>query len=257
MEELMGSLRMISNGNVLLYILKGVGFTLGIAFFAVVLGIIVGTVLALARNYCTKGWTNVFRYIATAYIEVFRNTPLMLWIFIGLVFFPSIEFPQDVSKFFGLSRTELAVLFKAIIALVLFTSSVIAEIVRGGLNSIPKGQFEAAYSQGFNFFQTLWLIILPQTFRNIVPTLLSQVITTVKDTSYIANIATAELMGRTFQLIQISPNFTGLSTQNVSDVFVLCGLACVIYFVINFTLSCVVRHMQKPKKKTAVVAVAE
>ena len=64
-------------------------------------------------------------------------------------------------------------------------------------------------------------------------------------------------MGRTFQLIQISPNFTGLSTQNVSDVFVLCGLACVIYFVINFTLSCVVRHMQKPKKKTAVVAVTE
>ena len=161
MEELMGSLRMISSGSVLLYILKGVGFTLGIAFFAVVLGIIVGTVLALARNYCTKGWTKVFKYIATAYIEVFRNTPLMLWIFIGLVFFPSIEFPQDVSKFFGLSRTELAVLFKAIIALVLFTSSVIAEIVRGGLNSIPKGQFEAAYSQGFNFFQTLWLIILP------------------------------------------------------------------------------------------------
>ena len=166
--------------------------------------------LALARNYCTKGWLNIFRYIATAYIEVFRNTPLMLWIFIGLVFFPSIEFPANVAKLFELSRTELAVLFKAIVALVLFTSSVIAEIVRGGLNSIPKGQFEAAYSQGFNFFQTLRLIVLPQTFRNIVPTLLSQVITTVKDTSYIANIAIAELMGKTFQLIQISPRYTEL-----------------------------------------------
>lgn len=82
----------------------------------------------------------------------------------------------------------------------------------------------------------------------------SQVITTIKDTSYIANIATAELMGRTFQLIQISPNYTGLTTQNVSDVFVLCGLACVIYFTINFTLSCVVRHMQKPKKRAVVVS---
>lgn len=253
-DELLGSLRMISNGSVLLYILKGVGFTIGIAFFSVVLGIIIGTVLALARNYCTKGWLNIFRYLSTAYIEVFRNTPLMLWIFIGLVFFPSVEFPADVAKFFGLSRTELAVLVKAILALILFTSSVIAEIVRGGLNSIPKGQFEAAYSQGFNFVQTLWLIVLPQTFRNIVPTLLSQVITTIKDTSYIANIATAELMGRTFQLIQISPNYTGLTTQNVSDVFVLCGLACVIYFAINFTLSCVVRHMQKPKKRTVVVS---
>ena len=253
MEQLMGSLKMITNGSVLLYILKGVGFTIGIAFFAVVLGIIIGTVLALARNYCTKGWTNIFRYISIAYIEIFRNTPLMLWIFIGLVFFPSIEFPAEVAKFFELSRTELAVLVKAIFALVLFTSSVIAEIIRGGLNSIPKGQFEAAYSQGFNFVQTLIFIILPQTFRNIVPTLLSQVITTIKDTSYIANIAIAELMGKTFQLIQISPRYTGFTTQNVSDVFVLCGLACVIYFTINFTLSCIVRHMQKPKKRTAPV----
>lgn len=254
MDELMGSLKMISSGSVLLYILKGVSFTLAIAFFAVVLGIFVGTVLALARNYCTKGWLNIFRYIATAYIEIFRNTPLMLWMFIGLVFFPSIEFSAGFTKALGLSRTEMAVLFKAIVALVLFTSSVIAEIVRGGLNSIPKGQFEAAYSQGFNFLQTLVLIVLPQTFRNIVPTLLSQVITTVKDTSYFANIAIAELMGKTFQLIQISPRYTGFTTQNVSDVFVLCGLACVIYFAINFTLSCIVRRMQKPKKRVVAAA---
>lgn len=251
MDELMGSLKMISNGSVLTYILKGLGFTIGIAFFAVVIGIIVGTVLALVRNYCTHGWLNIFRYAATAYIEVFRNTPLMLWIFIGLVFFPSLEFSAEFTKAFGLSRTEMAVLFKAIAALVLFTSSVIAEIIRGGLNSISKGQFEAAYSQGFGFLQTLRLIILPQTFRNIVPTLLSQVITTIKDTSYIANIAVAELMGRTFQLIQISTRYTGFATQNVSDVFVLCGLACVFYFVINFTLSCVVRRIQKGRRKPA------
>ncbi len=256
MEEFLGSLRMISNGNVLLYILKGTGFTIGIAFFAVVIGIIIGTILALARNYCTKGFLNIFRYLSIAYIEVFRNTPLMLWIFIGLVFFPSIEFSAQFTKAFGLSRTEMAVLFKAIIALVLFTSSVIAEIIRGGLNSIPKGQFEAAYSQGFNFAQTLLLIVLPQTYRNIVPTLLSQVITTIKDTSYIANIAIVELMGRTFQLIQNSKIYTGMSTQNVSDVFVLCGLACVIYFAINFTISCIVRHTQKPKKRRVPAAAA-
>ena len=66
MNELMGSLKMIGEGSVLMYILKGVGFTLGIAFFAVVLGILIGTVLALLRNYCTKGWLNIFRYIAVA-----------------------------------------------------------------------------------------------------------------------------------------------------------------------------------------------
>lgn len=255
MDELMGSIKMITDKSVFLYLLKCLGFTVGIAFFAVVLGIIIGTVLALVRNYCLSGKTKIFKIAAIAYIEIFRNTPLMLWLFIGLVFFPSIEFSADFTKLFELSRTEMAVLFKAIIALVLFTSSVIAEIVRGGLNSVPKGQFEAAYAQGFNFVQTLFYIILPQTFKNIVPTLLSQVITTIKDTSYIANIAVAELMGRTFQLIQISPRYTGFTTQNVSDVFVLCGFACVFYFLINFALSCIVRHMQKPKRiKAAAVS---
>jgi putative glutamine transport system permease protein len=249
MNELRGSHQMITNESVLLYLIKGLGFTLAIAFFAVVIGIVIGTILALMRNYCNDGPAIVLKWIATAYVELFRNTPLMLWLFIGMVFFPSIEVSVSLASFFELSRTEMAVLFKAILALVLFTSSVITEIVRGGLNSIDKGQFEAAYSQGFGMIMTLILIVLPQTFRNIVPTLLSQIITTIKDTSYIANIAIAELMGKTFKMIQVSPLYTDFPTQNVSDVFVLCGLACVFYFVINFSLSSVVRKIQ-PTYKT-------
>jgi putative glutamine transport system permease protein len=229
--------------------LKGLGFTVAIATMAVILGIVIGTLLAITRNYCVSGPAVVFRWLSTAYIEVFRNTPLMLWLFISMVFFPSVNLPIAFARLLELSRTELAVLLKAIIALVLFTSSVIAEIVRGGLNSISKGQFEAAYAQGFSVPQALFYIVLPQTFRNIVPTLLSQIITTMKDTSYIANIAIAELMGRTFTLIRIAPRSTKLETQNVSDVFVLCGLACVFYFIINFTLSCIVRRMQHPREK--------
>lgn len=244
MEELQGSIQMITNGSVFLYFIKGLGFTLGIAFFAVTFGVVIGTLLALARNYCNNGPALILKWIATAYVEVFRNTPLMLWLFISLVFFPSIEVSVGFAGFFELSRTEIAVLFKAIIALVLFTSSVIAEIVRGGLNSIDKGQFEAAYSQGFGMPGTLILVVLPQTFRNIVPTLLSQIITTIKDTSYIANIALVELMGKTFKLIQSSTLYTGFSTHNSSDVFVLCGFACILYFIVNFTLSIIVRRIQ-------------
>ena len=244
MQELQGSIQMITNSSVLLYIFKGLGFTLVIALFAVILGILFGTLFALARNYCNKGPALILKWFSIAYIEVFRNTPLMLWLFIGMVFFPSIEVTVKFASFFGLSRTEMAVLFKAIFALVLFTSSVLAEIIRGGLNSIARGQFESAYSQGFGMAGTLMLIVLPQTFRNIVPTLLSQIITTIKDTSYIANIAIAELMGRTFMLIRGSTMYTGLTTQNMSDVFVLCGFACILYFIINFTLSVVVRKIQ-------------
>ncbi len=75
-------------------------------------------------------------------------------------------------------------LFKAAVALVLFTSSVLAEIIRGGLNFVAQGQFEAGQSQGFHMVQIMLYIMLPQAYRNIVPTLLSQVVTTVKDSSY-------------------------------------------------------------------------
>ena len=94
-------------------------------------------------------------------------------------------------------------------------------------------------------------IVLPQAFRNVIPTLLSQVITTIKDSSYLANVAVIELMARTKQIMSSANRYNGSSTINVSDVFVLFGFACLIYFIINYTLSCVVRRMQKRIRKTA------
>ena len=100
-------------------------------------------------------------------------------------------------------------------------------------------------------------IVLPQAYRNIVPTLLSQVITTIKDSSYLANVATIELMARIRQLLSAAGTYNGLGTVNVSDVMVLFGTACVIYFIINFTLSCVVRAMQNRRRKALVFAPAK
>ncbi len=247
MENLKGSISIITNSAVLIYILKGVLFTLIISVTAVLLGLVLGSFLALLRNYCNKGFPRVFKWLATAYIEIFRNTPLLLWLFICLVFCPCPSFLEK--KMFGLSSAEVKLLFKTVIALILFTSSVIAEIVRGGLNSVAQGQFEAGHSQGFHTVQIMWYIVLPQAYRNIVPTLLSQVITTVKDSSYLANVATIELMSRVKKLLSSAHRYNGLNTVNVSDVFVLFGLACLIYFVINFSLSCIVRSMQDKKKR--------
>ena len=249
MKELEGSLSMLKNEAILAYFFKGILFTIILSFLAVLIGVLFGSVLALIRNYCTKKGTRIFKWLACIYIEVFRNTPLLLWIFICLVFCPC---PALFSrKMFGLTSVETKLLFKAAVALILFTSSVIAEIIRGGLNSIAQGQFEAGHSQGFNTVQTMIYIILPQAYRNVIPTLLSQVITTIKDSSDLANVATIELMSRVKTILASSYNYNGTGTVNVSDVFVLFGAACLVYFCINFTLSCVVRRMQKKKKKVA------
>lgn len=240
MSDIRGSFSILQNGAVLQYLLKGVAFTLIISVIAVLLGLVIGSVLALVRNYASK--YNVFRWLSIAYIEIFRNTPLLLWIFICVVVFPVPEFM--VHKMMGLSSVEVKLLYKAAAALILFTSSVIAEIVRGGLNSVAQGQFEAGYSQGFNTVQVMIYIVLPQAYKNIIPTLLSQVITTIKDSSYLANVAVIELMSRTYKLLSSANEYNGLGTINVSDVFVLFGAAMAIYFVINFTLSTIVRRMQ-------------
>ncbi len=243
MSTLDNSLSILKNPAVLSYILKGVAFTLIISVVAVGIGLLLGSILALVRNYCSNKGYRVFKGLAVAYIEIFRNTPLLLWVFICLVFFPVPEFLSK--QMFGLTSVEAKLLFKGAMALILFTSSVIAEIVRGGLNSVAHGQFEAGHSQGFNTVQIMIYIVLPQAYRNIIPTLLSQVITTIKDSSYLANIAVIELMSRVKTLLSAANRYNGTGSVNVSDVFVLFGFAAIIYFIINFTLSSLVRYIQK------------
>lgn len=242
MSTLGASFSMLNNRAILQFILKGLAFTLVISLTAVVIGILFGSALALVRNYC-NGKTRILRWLATAYIEIFRNTPLLLWIFICLVFCPT---PGFLSRpMFTLSSVEVGLLFKACVALVLFTSSVIAEIVRGGLNAVPHGQFETGHSQGFNTVQIMVYIVLPQAYRSVIPTLLGQCITTIKDSSYLANVAVIELMSRVRRILSAANVYNGTGTVNVSDVFALFGVAFVIYFIINFILSCTVRHLQK------------
>lgn len=247
MSNLEASLSMFQNKNVFIYIGRGVVFTLIISVIAVLVSILFGAVLAVLRNYCTKGWTKIFKGIATLYIEIFRNTPLLLWIFICVVFCPSPALFNQ--KMFGLTSVEVKLLWKAAVALILFESSIIAEIIRGGLNSVLQGQFEAAKSQGFGVVQSFIYIILPQAFRNIVPTLLGQVISTIKDSSYLANVAVIELMARVKQVLSAAGQYNGTGNIYASDVFVLFGFAAVIYFVINFSLSLVVRSMNNKRKR--------
>lgn len=249
MDNLLSSLSMLENEKVLLYIGKGLLFTIIISVIAVLISILFGSLLAVLRNYCTKGFAKFFGMMATLYIEIFRNTPLLLWIFICVVFCPTPEVFNH--KLFGLTSVETKLLWKAAVALILFESSIIAEIIRGGLNSVLLGQFEAAKSQGFNVFQTFIYIILPQAFRNVVPTLLGQVISTIKDSSYLANVAVIELMARVKQVLSSAGQYNGTMAIHSSDVFVLFGFAAIIYFVIDFALSIIVRSINDKRKAIA------
>ena len=221
MENIQGSLSMIKNPAILVFILKGVAFTLIISVAAVLISILWGSVLAMLRNYCNSGMARVLKWISVVYIEVFRNTPLLFWIFICLVFCPSPAFMDR--PMFGLSSVNNKLLFKA------------------------------GHSQGFHMVQIMCYIVLPQAFRAIIPTLLSQIITTIKDSSFLANVAVIELMARTKQILSAANRYNGSNAIHVSDVFILFGLAAVIYFVINFSLSVTVRKIQKRREKQAVV----
>lgn len=247
MHEFLGSLHMLENTAILIFIAKGVAFTVIISVLSVLASIVFGSVLALIRNYFTSPEQRILRWITIVYIEIFRNTPLLFWIFISLVFVPV---PDAFSyQLFGLSSVETKVLFKTVIALTLFESATIAEIIRGGLNAVPNGQFEAGHSQGFTMVQTMIHIILPQAYRHVVPTLLSQVITIIKDTSFLANVATIELMARVKKILSNANMYNGIGTINVADVFVLFGVAALIYFVINYALSLTVRYLQAREKR--------
>lgn len=204
------------------YLLAGIGLTLFIAVITLVFGTLIGTILALFGTYGKIG-----KHISSAIVAVFRNTPLLLWVFVAIACVP---LPS--------------LLARALVAMVIFNSAIISEIVRGGLNSVSYGQIEAGKSQGFSFLQILFYIVIPQAFRHIIPTLTSHSITIIKDTSYLAQIGIAELMFRIKKIMSTANTFTN-HPITAEDVFILFGTAALIYFVINFTLSVFVRKFEK------------
>jgi putative glutamine transport system permease protein len=198
-----------------LFLLRGLGTTLLIALCTIVLSFLFGSVLAIAR-FSEKG---MISRIASVYVDTVRNIPLLLFI-IGFRF--SLPLPPVLS---------------AITAMTVFTSSMVAEIVRGGLNAVPVGQWEASYSQGFSFAGTLVHVILPQAVKKIHKPLMGQFVTAIKDTSFCSVIAVKELM---YSGTIIMGKYVK-STQ----VIALYAVIAVVYFCVNMTLLGLSRHTLK------------
>jgi len=191
----------------LFFLAQGLGITLLISLGSLALSFVFGTALGVARHSENR----VLSKAAGLYVEVVRNIPNLLFI-LGVRFL-----------------TPLPPLVAAIVAFTIFTTAAVAEIVRGGLNSIPKGQWEAAKSQGFSAIGILFHVVLPQALRNMVPPLVSQAITVVKDTSFVWVVGIEELTGKGMILMGMY--------ATLPQVFTLFGLLAATYFVLNFGLA--------------------
>jgi len=163
-----------------LYLTRGLGVTLEITFFALLIGVILGFVLAIIRSTCDKtGKLKILNFIAKLYITIIRGTPVVLQLLIlYFVIFASVNINKVVV---------------AAIAFGLNSGAYVAEIVRSGIMAVDEGQFEAGRSLGFNYFQTMCYIILPQAIKNILPALGNEFIVLLKETSVSGYIAIQDL----------------------------------------------------------------
>lgn len=176
------------------YITSGLGNTLKITVFALIFAVIIGVLVAIIRYSYDKNHTNkagnfiqsllqfllaVANGICHVYLTIIRGVPVVVQLMI--IYFIIFASP-DVSK-----------IFCAVVAFSLNSGAYVAEIVRGGLNSVDKGQFEAGRSLGFGYIATMWYIILPQTFKNILPALGNEAIMLLKDTSISGYVAIQDL----------------------------------------------------------------
>ena len=200
------------------FVLKGFFFSIELTIVAMIGGIVLGTLVALMRLSGRK-WLEL---PAAFYVNTLRSIPLVmviLWFFLLI--------PLLIGRPMG---AELS----AFITFTVFEAAYYSEIMRAGIQSVSRGQVYAGYAMGFSYRQTMQLVVLPQAFRNMLPVLLTQTIILFQDTSLVYAIGAYDLL----KGIEIA----GKNFNRPTEMYLL---AAVIYFVICFGLSSVVRRLQK------------
>ncbi|WP_278964841.1 amino acid ABC transporter permease [Lactobacillus apis] len=200
------------------FLLKGLAVTLYISLVSIVLSFILGSVLGIIRYSKIKFISAAVGFV----IDLIRNLPLLLIIFFTYFGMPKIGYrPSAITS--------------AIIAMTIFESSMLAEIVRSGIQSVSEGQMEGARSTGMSFVQALWHIILPQAYRHMFPTIIGQFVSLIKDTSLATIIVVPELM----QHAQV------IYGQNANYIVPMFAALTLLYFIICFTLSMAGSYLHK------------
>ncbi|MCZ2492453.1 ABC transporter substrate-binding protein/permease [Dellaglioa carnosa] len=201
------------------YFAKGIGYTLLITAISVVVGVILGTLLALMR----LGKNKIIKVIAVSYIEFVRGTPLMI---------------QVMFVYFGIGMiVNVPALLAGIIAVSLNSGAYIAEVIRSGIGSIDDGQMEAARSLGLSQKETYKSVIIPQALKNIWPALGNEFITLIKESSIVSIIGVTDLI---YQMKMVQ----SATYKGIAPIFV----AMVLYFVLTFSLSKLLNYFEGKMK---------
>jgi His/Glu/Gln/Arg/opine family amino acid ABC transporter permease subunit len=203
------------------YILSGLTTTVIIAFFAVIIGIIIGTLVSLIRNnYEVNKKGKILNKICEIYVNVIRGTPVILQLMIiYYVIFKSVN---------------INITLVGIIAFGINSGAYVSEIIRSGINSIDNGQLEAGLSLGLNYHKTMKLIILPQAIKNILPALGNEFITLLKETSVGAYIGILELT-----------KASDIISSRTYDYFFPLIIVAIIYLIMTLGLSKLVNLMER------------
>ncbi len=200
------------------FLLEGLWITIEVSVISIIISFILGTFLGIIRYANIKYLSAIVGFI----IDIIRNLPLLLIIFFTYFGLPNIGIKPEIIP-------------AAIMALSIFESAMVAEIVRSGINSIDYGQTEGALANGLTKWQALRIFVLPQAIKNLMPDLVSQFISLVKDTSLATIIVLPELMYHA-QIIY------GQNTNYIIPMFV--ALA-VLYFIVCYSLSLFARYLHK------------
>ena len=232
-------------------ILQGVLVTLRLSVWATILALIIGTVMGLFRTSCSR----YRRMLGTGYVELIRNIPVLVWIFIFYYFvgdrlLPAIGISRatfmdngPLSGILGLLMAEpsrVPIFISGAVALAVYEGAYITEIIRAGIQSIDKGQWEASSGLGFTRTQQLRYVIFPQALRRIMPPLAGQFISTIKDSAIVSVISIQEL---TFQGMELMA-----ATFLTFEVWIT---ILAIYFVICLVCSLLVERFELHLKKEA------
>jgi glutamate/aspartate transport system permease protein len=205
---------------------EGMTFTLTLTAMAMTGGIVFGTLLAMMRLSSYK----VLNVPAAAYVNLMRSVPLVLVIFWFYFLVPWIggwvigaRQPINVGAFWS-----------SVITFTLFEAAYYAEIMRAGIQSIPRGQVWAGYALGLNYWQTMGTIVLPQAFRNMLPVLLTQTIILFQDTSLVYVLSITDFLGAAAKVAQRDARLVEMYL-----------FVAVVYFIISFSLSFLVKRLQE------------